>query len=194
MVPHIKASAQNVRSVLLSPGFSILRKKATPTPIAPPWPPHGWIMRGLSQANADRTVTEWTATFERLQADLEALKEAAVTKVREAADTAASALSIFSMCAFVGFFLRAFAVTWGGHIGAKCATSCDKETGDCLSEHEHDASDIRMKRLVPEQVLSEQRKWGAGSFQNAINVVLGWARREGGQRKLTLEIARPDDW
>jgi len=77
---------------------------------------------GMSQADADRVVTEWTATYERLQADLVALKEAAAQKARAAADTAADALAIFSLCAFVGFLLGALAATWGGHHGAKCAT------------------------------------------------------------------------
>lgn len=80
---------------------------------------------GMSQAEADRAVMEWTATYERLQADLAEVKEVAAEKAREAADTAADALAKFSLWAFVGFLLGALAATWGGQLGAKCATRCE---------------------------------------------------------------------
>lgn len=91
---------------------------------------------GMSQADADRAVTEWTATFERLQADLAAAKEAAATKAREAAETAANALAIFSLCAFVGFLLGALAASWGGSQGAKCATWCEEKTDVALAAYD----------------------------------------------------------
>lgn len=81
---------------------------------------------GMNKADADRAVTEWTETFERLQADLTAAKEAAATKAREAADSTASAMAKFSLWAFVGFLLGALAASWGGNQGAKCATRCDE--------------------------------------------------------------------
>lgn len=82
----------------------------------------------MNQAEAERAVSEWTDTFERLQADLAAAKEAAATRAREAADSAASALAKFSLWAFVGFLLGALFATWGGHLGAKCATRCERTT------------------------------------------------------------------
>ncbi len=83
---------------------------------------------GMDQAAADRAVTEWTATYERLKADLAAAKDAAAAKAREAADKAAGALAIFSLCAFVGFALGAVAASYGGQHGAKCAIKCEGRT------------------------------------------------------------------
>lgn len=83
---------------------------------------------GLSQTEAESAVKEWTHTYEQLQADLAALKETAATQAREAADSAADALAAFSLWAFGGFLLGALAATWGGHLGAKCATSCEETT------------------------------------------------------------------
>ena len=91
---------------------------------------------GMSQADADRTVTEWTATYERLRADLAAVKEAAATKAREAADAAADSLALLSLCAFVGFLFGALAATWGGSHGAKCATTCDERKAIALSRRD----------------------------------------------------------
>jgi len=87
----------------------------------------------MTQADAERVVTEWTTTFERLQADLLALKEAAKTKAGEAAETAANALAIFSLCAFVGFLLGAFSAAWGGNHGAMCAIKCEEKSDVSLA-------------------------------------------------------------
>mgnify|MGYP001552745546 FL=1 len=75
----------------------------------------------MNQTEADRMVTEWSASYDRLKADLTAAKNAAETKAREAADKAANALSIFSLCAFLAFALGAGAAACGGHLGAKVA-------------------------------------------------------------------------
>lgn len=79
---------------------------------------------GMSQAEAEQMVVEWTATYDRLKADLAAAAEAAETKAREMADEAASALAVFSLCAFMGFALGAFAASWGACHGATCARGC----------------------------------------------------------------------
>lgn len=76
---------------------------------------------GMSAAEAEKTVTEWTATYEQMKADFLVMKNQAEAKAREAADKAAKALAIFSLCAFAGFLLGAFAATWGGCHGAACA-------------------------------------------------------------------------
>lgn len=76
---------------------------------------------GMSQADAERTVTEWTATYDRLKADLVAAKNDAELKAREAADKASKALSLFSLAAFVGFLLGAIAASHGGSHGATSA-------------------------------------------------------------------------
>jgi hypothetical protein len=76
---------------------------------------------GMSQADAEQAVTQWTASYERLKADLTATKEAAAAKARQAADEAARALTIFSLCAFVAFLLGALGASWGGTHGARAA-------------------------------------------------------------------------
>lgn len=80
---------------------------------------------GMSEADADRMVTDWTATYEKLKSDLAAAKSQAEAKARAAADAAAKALAIFSLCAFVGFVLGALAAACGGAFGAKCARRCE---------------------------------------------------------------------
>jgi hypothetical protein len=80
---------------------------------------------GMSEAEANERVTEWTATYDRLQEELTAVKEAAEQKAREAADTAAKALTIFSLVYFAGFLLGAVAAGCGACHGAQCATKYD---------------------------------------------------------------------
>lgn len=79
----------------------------------------------MSQADAERMVTEWTQTYERLKEDLAAAKDAAEATAREAADKAAVALAALSLAAFVGFLLGAIAASCGGTHGARCATRCE---------------------------------------------------------------------
>jgi hypothetical protein len=76
---------------------------------------------GMNEADANKTVTDWTTTYDRLKADLATAKNEAEIKAREAADQAAKALTIFSLCAFVAFGLGGLAASMGGHQGAKCA-------------------------------------------------------------------------
>lgn len=80
---------------------------------------------GLSPADAERTVTEWTASYDRLKADLLAAKNAAEAKARAAAEKAANALAVLSLGAFAGFLFGAVAASCGGHQGAKCAGRCE---------------------------------------------------------------------
>lgn len=87
---------------------------------------------GMSQAEATRAVEEWTATYDRMKADLTAAKNAAEMKAREAADKAATALSIFSLGTFVAFVLGALAASFGGKHGAMCALKCDSRAGDVV--------------------------------------------------------------
>lgn len=83
---------------------------------------------GMSEADADRAVTDWTASYDRLKADLTAAKNEAEAKAREAADKAAKVLSIFSLCTFVAFVFGGLAASCGGSHGAKCATRCEERT------------------------------------------------------------------
>jgi hypothetical protein len=88
---------------------------------------------GLSAADAEKTVTEWTASYEQLKADLTAAKAEAEAKAREAADKASDALALFSLCAFVGFALGAVAASCGGSHGAKCALRCEARAGESVA-------------------------------------------------------------
>jgi len=83
---------------------------------------------GMSQSDADRTVTDWTASYDRLKADLTAAKNEAATKAREAADKAAKALAVFSLCAFGAFVLGGVAAICGGRKGARHALKCEGQT------------------------------------------------------------------
>ncbi len=87
---------------------------------------------GLSPTDAARVVGEWTATYEHLKVDLTAAKNAAELKAREAADHAATALSIFSLCAFFAFVLGALAAGCGGKQGALCALKCDSRADEIV--------------------------------------------------------------
>ena len=83
---------------------------------------------GMSEANADQTVTDWTAYYDRLKADVVAAKNEAETKAREAADRAAKALAVISLCAFAAVGLGALAASCGGDHGAKYALKCEGRT------------------------------------------------------------------
>jgi len=80
---------------------------------------------GLSQADAERLVNQWTDSYNRVRSDLEAAKQDAAAKAREAADKAAHVLAIFSLVAFVAFVLGAISATCGGGHGAKAALKRD---------------------------------------------------------------------
>jgi hypothetical protein len=88
---------------------------------------------GMSESDASKAVTDWTASYDRLKADLAAAKNEVETKAREAAGKAAKALAVFSFCAFAAFLLGALAASFGGHHGAKCALKCEgrKDPAGC---------------------------------------------------------------
>jgi hypothetical protein len=76
---------------------------------------------GMSQADADKTVNEWSDTYERLQAEITDAKNQAEAKARVEADEASKTLSILSGCAFVAFLIGAAASTAGASHGVLCA-------------------------------------------------------------------------
>lgn len=86
---------------------------------------HALVESGMSERDASRLVDEWTATYDRLSADLKAAKDQAEMKAREAADKAAHVLTLFSLAAFVAFVLGALSAACGGHHGAKTAYKHD---------------------------------------------------------------------
>ena len=82
---------------------------------------------GLNENEADRMIADWTASYERLRADLSAAKEAAAAKARAVADEAADKLSVLSLCTFAAFLIGAISAGLGGRHGARCATMADEK-------------------------------------------------------------------
>ena len=85
---------------------------------------------GMSEADANKMIDDWTASYNRLKSDLDAAKQQAEQKAREAADKTADALATLSLAAFVAFVLGAIAGAWGGAAGAKHATRRALEAED----------------------------------------------------------------
>ncbi|MCX6951890.1 MAG: hypothetical protein NTV51_06960 [Verrucomicrobia bacterium] len=86
------------------------------------------VQSGLSESDAGRMVDDWTASYERLKADLAAARQQAETKAREAADKTADALSVLSLVAFVSFLFGAASAACGGATGAKHASKRELAT------------------------------------------------------------------
>ncbi|MFT3784111.1 MAG: hypothetical protein QM790_19055 [Nibricoccus sp.] len=74
---------------------------------------------GMTEADANRMVDEWTASYDRLKADLTAMKNDAAAKAKQGAEEASKALTVVSLCAFVAFLMGAFSAIWGGSLGSK---------------------------------------------------------------------------
>ena len=77
-------------------------------------------------------VNEWTASYDRLKADLTAAKNTAEQKAREAADAAAKDLAMFSLCAFLAFSFGALAAGFGGRTGARAALRHAVNVGEVI--------------------------------------------------------------
>ncbi len=80
---------------------------------------------GLSESEADKMITDWTASYDSLRAELAAAKNAAAAKARVAADEAAGTLAVLSLCAFVAFLIGAISAAAGGRHGARCALKAE---------------------------------------------------------------------
>jgi len=77
--------------------------------------------QGYSDADANKLIDEWTASFQRLKSDLDAAKAAAEQKAREVADKTADALAIYSLVSFGAFLIGAMAAASGGRHGGEVA-------------------------------------------------------------------------
>ncbi len=75
----------------------------------------------MSEEEANRTVSEWTASYQELRNELQQAKEQAAAKARIAADEAARSLTILSFAAFISFAIGAVAAIVGGKHGAQYA-------------------------------------------------------------------------
>lgn len=74
---------------------------------------------GRSQADSERIVNDWVASYDRAKQELKAKAEAAEQKARETADKAANAATKTAIWTFIAFIVGAGAAIWGGQIGAK---------------------------------------------------------------------------
>jgi hypothetical protein len=75
---------------------------------------------GVSEADANRMLTEWTASYERMKTDLKAAKDKAEQKAREAGEVASKALSRAAVWTFLAFLLGAIVASLGGMCGSCC--------------------------------------------------------------------------
>lgn len=73
---------------------------------------------GISEADANRMLNEWTDSYNRMKAQWDAAKEKAELKAREVADKSAKALAAAALIGFIGFGLGAFVSMDGGKRGA----------------------------------------------------------------------------
>jgi len=76
---------------------------------------------GMSEADATKTVDDWTVSYGNLQIELAAIKARAEEKARVAAEEAASHLSAAALWAFVGLLLGLLVTALGGSVGARSA-------------------------------------------------------------------------
>jgi hypothetical protein len=74
---------------------------------------------GRSQADSERLVTEWVASYDRAKQELKAQADMAEQKAREAAEKAADAATKTAIWTFIAFIIGAAAAIFGGQAGAK---------------------------------------------------------------------------
>jgi hypothetical protein len=75
----------------------------------------------MSEADATRTIDEWTASYKSLKAELKDLKVKAEVKARETADLVASNLSSAAMWSFFALLIGLLVTALAGRCGASCA-------------------------------------------------------------------------
>ena len=75
----------------------------------------------MTEADATKTVDDWTTSYKNLKAELERIKDAAEQKAREAADKAASNLSCAAIWSFFALLFGLLITALGGSCGARCA-------------------------------------------------------------------------
>lgn len=75
----------------------------------------------MTEADATKTVDDWTASYKNLQAELDNLKTMAEQKARESADAAASHVSSAALWSFFALLIGLLVTACGGSCGAKSA-------------------------------------------------------------------------
>ncbi|HWB05798.1 MAG TPA: hypothetical protein VG796_22445 [Verrucomicrobiales bacterium] len=97
--------------------------------------------QGVAAPDAEKTVDEWTASFDRARDEVNAQIAAASQKAKEIADRTAVATGAAGIWTFVAFWIGAMAAVWGGKMGAE---ACHKKE---RKEHGYPAG-----RVQPTQV------------------------------------------
>ena len=72
----------------------------------------------MSEADATKTVDDWTDSYRKLKADLDAMKAEAAQKAREAADVAAGNVSCAALWSFFALLVGLLVTALGGSFGA----------------------------------------------------------------------------
>jgi len=80
----------------------------------------------MSQADAQSTVTEWIASYESLQSELDHAKNVAEQKAKDIAGRAAHDLTVVGSWTFFGLLLGLIVSAGGGVLGADCAVKRGK--------------------------------------------------------------------
>lgn len=73
---------------------------------------------GVSEQDANRMLTEWTASYQRMKADLQSTKDNMERQARETAQTASKVTSHAAVWSFAAFLLGAVVASLGGKVGA----------------------------------------------------------------------------
>lgn len=83
---------------------------------------------GIARPEAERLVSQWEQSYQRMQANIAEVKADAERKAREAADKASSAAAKVSIWTFVAYLVGAFAASLGGGAGAAAAIERSRRT------------------------------------------------------------------
>lgn len=75
----------------------------------------------MTEADATKTVDDWTTSYKNLQAELDRIKAEAEQKARAAADQAASNLSCAAIWSFFALLIGLLITALAGRCGASCA-------------------------------------------------------------------------
>lgn len=79
------------------------------------------VYANMSEADATKTVDEWTVSYNNLNAELDRVKAVADQRARETADKAASNLSSAAIWSFFALLIGLLVTSLGGSYGAKHA-------------------------------------------------------------------------
>ncbi len=72
---------------------------------------------GMNDGQANRMLTEWTTSFERMRADFRSTMDTAEAKAREAGETASEAVARSALWTSLAFLIGAIAASLGGKAG-----------------------------------------------------------------------------